>query len=75
MAPISNTEIAFLRFDPKQDPNFPERPKPKASGGVAIYDVVNNTITNVADHPGFLFNTSFGCVKSGYNQITAIVSE
>ena len=48
---------------------------PNVSGGVAIYDVVNNTVTNVAEHPGFKFSGKYGCVKSNYDQITAIVSE
>ena len=66
MAPISDTEIVFFRFENKRK-NVPvnsKKPMSNVSGGVAIYDVVNNTVTNVAEHPGFKFSGKYGCVKS-----------
>ena len=45
MAPISDTEIAFLRFGTTQEN--------AQSGGVAIYDVVNETVTNGPSMAGF----------------------
>ena len=58
LAPISNTEIVFLRFNFKEDPMFGVEDERKMfyrrrgnkipDSGVAIFDVATNTITNVA---------------------------
>ena len=64
MAPISDTEIAFLRLDPQ------------TTRGVAIYDVVNETVKDVASMAGF---TELGnrntCVTSRRGQIAAVIND
>ena len=48
MAPISNTEIAFLRFN--HDNSFRKIPgimSQETDGGVAIFDIVKNKVTNL----------------------------
>ena len=56
MAPISDNEIAFFRFGhpPSVNINYgaiiPETP-----GGVAIYNIETDTVTDVASTVGFAF--------------------
>ena len=58
MAPISETEIAFL------------------SGGVAIYDVVNETVTRVASMAGFAgLGNRNTCVTSRRGQIATVIND
>ena len=46
MAPISDTEIAFLRFGhPESIIQIPGEMSPQSPGGVVIYDVVKGTVT------------------------------
>ena len=44
-------------------------------GGVAIYDVVKGTVTNVAEQTGFLFSSQIECVKSNKGKLAAVVYE
>ena len=66
MAPISDTEIAFLRLGPQ------------TTRGVAIYDVANGTITDVASTEGFTENgdrVNSTCTTSRRGQITALFTD
>ena len=64
MAPISDTEIAFLRLDPQ------------TTRGVAIYDVVNGTITDVASTADFTgISESKACSTSRRGQIAALFKD
>ena len=56
MAPISDTEIAFLRFSHPQNVQYTrDAITPYTPGGVAIYNVVKGTITDVASNADFTF--------------------
>ena len=58
IAPISDTEIAFLRFGhPESVPKEDRWMTPYTPGGVEIYNVVTKKVTNVADTAGFAFVT------------------
>ena len=64
MAPISDTEIAFLRLGPQ------------TTRGVTIYDVVDETITDVAstaDFTGIGYNNA--CSTSRRGQIAGLFTD
>ena len=75
MAPISDTEIAFLRFG--QDcytQKVPGVMTPLTVGGVAVYDVAQNKVTNVAS-TGLKFATEYNtCITASQGKIVALVS-
>ena len=75
MAPISDTEICFLRFGHPEGINKHRRfMTTYTPGSVAIYNVVTGSVTDVADTSGFAFITSVNtCTMTKKGQIAAIV--
>ena len=74
MAPISDTEICFLRFGHPEGVIKMEGMTTYTPGGVAIYNVVTGSVTEVADTSGFAFITSVNtCIMTRKGQIAAIV--
>lgn len=78
MAPISDTEIAFLRFGhPENIRTIPGEVTPQSPGGVVVYDVVNETITEEASTADFNFICQYSttCTQSGEGEIAAVVQD
>ena len=75
LAPISDTEIAFLRFGhPLSVAKEDHWMTPYTPGGVEIYNVVTKKLTNVADTAGFAFVSQVStCRMIKKGKIAAIV--
>ena len=75
MAPISDTEICFLRFGHPENVRKQDRwMTPYTPGGVAIYDVVTGNVTDVASTEGFAFVSQIStCTFTKKGQIAMIV--